>query len=297
MITTIILKGEKVTYLGDNYNCYDGLTVLIRNMEASLLYYLGTEQNKNHKGTIKKYESLCSKKNALKCQIKTIKDDIDNGKAKASDLIGASSELSESEDKIKELGKQIFKIDKSFGCKLKGEKNRYYYKGNLADSLMRRELIRQIEKKNNNCDRFILNDDINPTMAFADIILNISFKTDFMVKDSAAKNGKSYRKIICTKKLRDIFYRDGIWINGIHYVEFQRSSSKARTGDCLFIKEQYLSVMQSWQRLGLNFRKEITRNNGQAYKKPKYIEIDVTGARSYESLTSSSIIGEVNINP
>lgn len=278
------IRNEKVDF--------DGVSILIRNMEASLIYYLCTEQNNEHKKIVIQYQALCSKKNKMKGQIKKEKDS--DKKIEIANLKEGQIMI---ESNIKKLGKQIFKMDKSYECKLNGKNNRYYYKGNLNDSLMRRELLNQIEMKDKNCDKFSVNDIKNPTVGFSDIIINIAFKTDFMVKDDESENGTFHRKIINPKKLREIFYRDGIWVDGNHFVEFQRSSSKARTGDCLFIKEQYLEEMQSWQRLGLNFRKETMKKDGSSYKNPQYIEVDITGARSYESLTSSSIIGEVNIDP
>lgn len=285
----------------------DGVSILIRNMEASLLYYLGTEQSEDHKKVVEQYRALCSKKNKLRMQIKETKDRISKGESTNAEVSLLNEKLTAidtdiSKDGIKELGKRIFKMDKSIGCTLKGKSldgkdNRYYYKGNLTDSLMRRELLSQIEQRNKECDKFRVNNIQNPTVGFADVIINISFKTDFMVKDTESKNGTFYRNVINHKKLRDMFYRDGVWIDGAHFVEFQRSSSKARTGDCLFIKEQYLVEMLSWQRLGLDFRKEVFKADGTSFKKSHYVKIDITGARSYESLTSSSIIGEVKIDP
>lgn len=154
---------------------------------------------------------------------------------------------------------------------------------------MRRKLASILEKK----DEFSMGN----TCGFCDVIINISFSKDYMFQDSVSKNGTFFRKVVNRNKLRDIFYRDGVWINGVHYVQFERSSSKARTGDCLFIDEKYLPEMLLWVRMGLNFKKEIIGKNGKPYKKPKYIKVDITGSRSYESLTSSSITCTVNIDP
>lgn len=52
-------------------------------------------------------------------------------------------------------------------------------------------------------------------------------------------------------------YRDGVTINGAHYVNFQRTSSKARIGNDLFIREDYFDEMDSWQNLGIPFRNMV----------------------------------------
>lgn len=83
------------------------------------------------------------------------------------------------------------------------------------------------------------------------------------------------------KGTRKYFYTNGFTLNGIKYVNFQRSSSKARTGNCLFIKESLLEHMLDWIRIGL----EITG------------AIDIGSLRAYESLTSSDIIDRVKIKP
>lgn len=276
-------------------NDFEGKTILIRNMEASLLYMVGVEKDSEFKEKIENYVKLCSQKNRAKKELKEIKDNAKKGKCITQDIkdeiSSKSIELATIETKIKEytFNSDIFRLDKNRNFELKGKDNRYYYKGNLPDSLMRRKLTSILFEK----DKFSMGN----TCGFCDVIINISFSKDYMFKDSVSKNGTFFRKVINKNKLRDIFYRDGVWINGVHYVQFERSSSKARTGDCLFIDEKYLEDMLSWVRMGLNFKKEITRKNGEPYKKPKYIGVDITGSRSYESLTSSNIICTVDIDP
>lgn len=284
-------------YLGKKrqQNNYEGKTILIRNMEASLLYMMGVEKYPEFKENIENYVELCNQKNTAKKELKEIKDDAKKEKHITQDIkdkiSSKSNELTTIETKIKEYScnSNIFKLDKNRNFELKGKDNRYYYRGNLPDSLMRRKLASILEKK----DEFSMGN----TCGFCDVIINISFSKDYMFQDSVSKNGTFFRKVINRNKLRDIFYRDGVWINGVHYVQFERSSSKARTGDCLFIDEKYLPEMLLWVRMGLNFKKEIIGKNGKPYKKPKYIKVDITGSRSYESLTSSSIICTVNIDP
>ena len=90
-------------------------------------------------------------------------------------------------------------------------------------------------------------------------------------------------------------YRDGITINGIHYVNFQRSSSKARTGNDLFIDDRYFDEMERWQNMGIPFR-NIVRSGDRKNPNP-FEETDLVSTRSYNSLTSSAIIGTLNIDP
>ena len=68
-------------------------------------------------------------------------------------------------------------------------------------------------------------------------------------------------------------------INGVKYINFMRSSSKARVVSCLFIKEEYYKDMIKWARLGL----ELTGN------------VDIASIRAYESLILSSIIDVLEI--
>jgi|GEM_PF-2669401 len=66
------------------------------------------------------------------------------------------------------------------------------------------------------------------------------------------------------------------------YVLFQRSSSKSRKGECLFIDEDLLKPMQRWSRMGLSFKKDVPT--------------DIVSLKAYESLVGSSIETTVNIN-
>jgi len=84
------------------------------------------------------------------------------------------------------------------------------------------------------------------------------------------------------KGARNYLYKHGFTVNGIHYVEFQRSSSKARNGNNLFIREDLLKPMLQWCRIGINIENVLC---------------DVAAFRAYESLTSSDINGKVKILP
>lgn len=135
---------------------------------------------------------------------------------------------------------------------------------------------------------------------YTDVIINIKFKSDVYVKTDENKNiynkdtglveqldEKKSKRLITKTELRKMAYAGGVTINGIHYVNFQRTSSKARTGNCLFIDEKYSAEMEKWQTLGIPFREKFAKDE----------KIDIVSTRSYESLTSSSIIGTLDIDP
>lgn len=85
------------------------------------------------------------------------------------------------------------------------------------------------------------------------------------------------------EKLRNELYANGFWCDGIHYVRFKRSSGSARVGKCLFINERLYPKMHKWDMCGLKVVK------GQ--------EIDLAALESYISLSSSSIIDTLEIQP
>lgn len=70
-------------------------------------------------------------------------------------------------------------------------------------------------------------------------------------------------------------------IKSIHYVVYKRSPAKARTGQCLFIKESLYKNMIKWSRINLPFRKNK--------------EIDYPSLLATESLTLSSIEDTIKI--
>ncbi len=94
--------------------------------------------------------------------------------------------------------------------------------------------------------------------------------------------------------LRRYFYENGFTITEVDeetgeilkttkYVVYKRSSSKSRTGQCLFIKEELHEEMINWSRMYLSF---------QPNKK-----IDYAGLLAYESLVGSSLESTIKINP
>lgn len=240
--------------------------ILIRNMDASYLYWKIKDD-----GAIAEYEN---KKKEL-----------------------SSTDNQEVQDRVQELSKQIF----SFGSdiKLPEKDNRYLYSGTLTDSLMTRKL-RQVVNNKDGAIRSVKTDSTASGTDYTDIIINLKFKSDVMIQTDEQKqaynqdtgeieklDAKKSKRLISKKKLRQMAYRDGVTINDVHYVNFQRTSSKARTGNDLFIDKDYFEAMEEWQTMGIPFR-EIFREDDK---------VDIVSTRSYEALTSSSIIGTLDIDP
>ena len=198
--------------------------------------------------------------------------------------------LIEVQKQIEDLSKKITTF-KDKDIKFENKDNRYRYSGTIADSLMGRKL-RQVAKSKGQEDAIRTVGDSD----YTDIIINLKFKSNIMIPDNTTKKnydpetdsiveaeGKKMKCLISKNKLRQMAYRDGITINGVHYVNYQRTSSKARIGNVLFIREDYFEEMDGWQNLNIPF-KEL----GKA---------DIVAIRSYHSLIASSIIGELDIDP
>lgn len=240
--------------------------MLIRNVDCGVLYF----QIKDDEA-IKEYEDLKKEKNAIE-------------NSDSSD----DKRLVEVQKRIEELSKGIFSMKKP--VKFSKKNNRFYYSGTIADSLMGRKL-RQAAKDREEYDKVIRTVGDSD---YTDLIINLKFKSDIMIPDDAPvkvydpetksiveADGKKMKKLISKKKLRKMAYKDGVTINGVHYVNYQRTSSKARVGNCLFIDERYYDVMNEWQNLGIPFS--------------ELKEADIVSIRSYQSLIASSIIGELEI--
>ena len=254
--------------------------MLIRNVDCGLLYF----QIKDDEA-IKEYEDLKKEKNAI--------DNSDNPDDKR---------LIEVQKRIEELSKEIFSMKKP--VTFSDKDNRFYYSGTIADSLMGRKL-RQVAKDREEYDKVIRTVGDSD---YTDLIINLKFKQDIMIPDDSPvkvydpetksiveTDRKKMKRLISKKKLRRMAYKDGVTINGVHYVNYQRTSSKARIGNCLFIDERYYNVMDEWQNLGIPYRKMVKshdKDNPNSFE-----EADIVSIRSYQSLIASSIIGEIEIDP
>ena len=102
------------------------------------------------------------------------------------------------------------------------------------------------------------------------ILAVVNVKFNFIYK---TENGKNIK----IRQLREYFYENGFYIDGIHYVRYKRSAGSSREGKCLFIDERLYKAMAKWSECGL---------------KPK---TDLASWESYKALSLSSIKGAVNI--
>lgn len=104
----------------------------------------------------------------------------------------------------------------------------------------------------------------------------------FVYKDGKYAVGK-IKQTHSRGELRKILYRDGFFCDGIHYVRFKRSAGSARVGKCLFINEALYARMHKWELCGLSVKPGD--------------KLDTAAFESYISLTCSSIIDTVEIQP
>lgn len=242
--------------------------MLIRNIDCGLLYF----QIKDDKA-IEEYEKLKKEKKELE-QAKDIN----------------VKRLAEVQEQVEELSKKITTF-KDKDIKFDNKNNRYIYSGTIADSLMGRRL-RRVARDREEYDKVIKTVGDSD---YTDLIINLKFKQDIMIPEGNKKaynpekkqieetDAKKMKCLISKNKLRKMAYRDGITINGIHYVNYQRTSSKARIGNDLFIREDYFEEMDGWQNLNIPFK--------------ELLNADIVAIRSYQSLIASSIMGELDIDP
>lgn len=84
-------------------------------------------------------------------------------------------------------------------------------------------------------------------------------------------------KPIKIKELREHFYENGFYVDGVHYVRYKRSAGSSRDGKCLFIDERLYKAMSKWSECGLK------------------AQTDLASWESYKALSLSSIKGTINI--
>ena len=97
------------------------------------------------------------------------------------------------------------------------------------------------------------------------------------------KKIKEPKTLMSRKELRQELYKNGFTCNGTEYVRFKRSSGSARVGKCLFIVRELYKPMHKWELGGIKVLP------GQ--------EIDLAALEAYISLTTSSIIDTIIIEP
>ncbi len=105
----------------------------------------------------------------------------------------------------------------------------------------------------------------------------------FYYEDNKYKAKDNIEVLNTVADLRQELYTNGFLCDGIKYIRFKRSSGSSRVGKCLFIDEKLYSRMHKWECCGLRIK-----NNA---------EIDLAAYEAYISLTLSSIIDTVEIQP
>ena len=102
------------------------------------------------------------------------------------------------------------------------------------------------------------------TLAVINLKFNYTYKSE---------NGKPIK----IKELREYFYENGFYVDGVHYVRYKRSAGSSREGKCLFIDERLYKAMSKWSECGLK------------------AQTDLASWESYKALSLSSIKGTVEI--
>ena len=106
----------------------------------------------------------------------------------------------------------------------------------------------------------------------------------FFYYENGMYNAKTNISTVKTvAEIREDLYENGFVCDGIKYVRFKRSAGSSRVGKCLFIDERLYPAMHKWEMCGIKVAP------GQ--------EIDLAALESYIALTSSSIIGTLEVRP
>lgn len=179
----------------------------------------------------------------------------------------------------KEYSDKIINVTFKYNCRHfnKIKKNTYIMKGYLYEEL---EFIDNVAISNNIIIGIITS---TPTKKKTSYELPDSF-TCF--KDKCGNyiyEAKNIKVLLSKKQLRDDLYDNGFYCNGYHYVRFKRTSGSARVGKCLFIEESLYSEIHKWEMCGL----QINKNDS----------VDLAALESYISLSTSSAIDTMQINP
>ncbi len=71
--------------------------------------------------------------------------------------------------------------------------------------------------------------------------------------------------VLDKKDIRQNLYKDGFYMDGMHYVRYKRSAGSSREGQCLFIAEPLFADMMSWSACGLSVDNISDQASWQAY--------------------------------
>ena len=99
-------------------------------------------------------------------------------------------------------------------------------------------------------------------------VINLKFNYIYKPQDGSP---------IKLKALREHFYENGFYLDGIHYVRYKRSAGSSREGKCLFIDERLYRHMTKWSACGLK------------------VQSDIASWESYRALSLSSVKGIIEI--
>lgn len=101
----------------------------------------------------------------------------------------------------------------------------------------------------------------------------------------AAQRKDAYRKL-SKDELRELYYTEGVDVEysdaTLHYRMLFRNPSKAKVGQCMFIREELYERTRNWMTMGLGDKLPA--------EKAKIVELS-----AYAPLVSSSIVGRLNI--
>lgn len=178
------------------------------------------------------------------------------------------------------------------GFETKGKEN-WIYKGALDYSLEALK-IEELNKKAffiKNKKQYT-NEVVNVTFKYA--ISGIKFyykeKRDRLKKTLKNRPRKKINIIrynnfnkLNTRELREKLYKEGFIMDGKRYVRFKRSGGASRVGKCLFINEKLYKKIMKWSYMGLEYKENE--------------KMDLASMEAYISLTTSSIIDIIKINP
>lgn len=158
------------------------------------------------------------------------------------------------------------------------------YKGAIPDSI-EIDILKELDNKLIK-ETIINGNTYYSTKAIINVDFNSSYKKKIVNKDGKIqKNIHGFDKMITILKvdeLRKYIYKNGAIINGIKYKQYKRSSSKARGGSTLFIREDLYDSMINKSRLYLQWDNE---------------KVDIAGLRAYESLILSGLENRICIDP
>lgn len=103
-------------------------------------------------------------------------------------------------------------------------------------------------------------------------VINVKFNGVYKFED-----GDKEEVLVDCQGLRDILYKWGFYLGGVHYVRYKRSAGSSRQGNCLFIDDRLYDKMAEWGECGLS-------------KKG-----DLASWEAYKALSLSSIKGTIDI--